>query len=172
MKEIFEKDIFNKTGTYTILKELGDILKEKKIHLVIAESCTGGLIGHLITEIPGSSEYFNGSFVVYTNILKKRILKVPRTLLRKYSAVSREVAMAMAKGAKKIGKADVSIAVTGIAGPSSGYEGKQIGLVYVAICLVKNHIRIKEFSFSGDRSAIKMKAALAAMDFLLKEIQT
>ena len=160
MEKIFEK-----------VNMLSNILKKRNLHLSVAESCTGGLIGHLITEIPDSSEYFNGSFVVYANILKKRILKIPKTLLKKYSAVSKEVAISMARGAKKIGKSDVSIAVTGIAGPSSFPKDKPVGLVYIAIGLIKNQVKVKEFHFTGNRSDIKMKAAIAAIDYLLKELQ-
>jgi PncC family amidohydrolase len=166
------KKLFTNQNIYKKLRMLGDILKEKNLHLAIAESCTGGLVGYFITEIPGSSEYFNGSFVAYSNILKKRILKVPKTLLKKYSAVSKEVSIAMAKGAKKIGKADISIAITGIAGPLSIPQDKPVGLVYIAVCFTKHHIKVEEFHFEGDRSTIKMKSAIAAIDYLIKELKT
>ena len=169
MQEIFGIDYLG-TGRRTPAETLHETLKTRELTLAVAESCTGGLIGHLITDVPGSSEFFSGSFVTYSNVLKKRILKVPRTVLKKHGAVSVETVLAMAKGAKKTGKSKVSLAVTGIAGPSGGTAEKPVGLVWVAAGLPGNRFVSKEFRFSGNRSAIKARAALGAINFLRKEI--
>jgi len=154
----------------TLPEIIGKILKEKKLKLAIAESCTGGLVGKLITDIPGSSEYFQGSFVTYNNILKKRILKVPKPLLKKFGAVSEEVAISMAKGARKAGKADVSIGLTGIAGPGGGSEEKPVGLVWIALSFPKNKVFTQKFIFSGTREQIRERTALSGLDFLRKKL--
>ncbi|MCM8760202.1 MAG: CinA family nicotinamide mononucleotide deamidase-related protein, partial [Candidatus Omnitrophica bacterium] len=145
---------------------IGNLLKEKELKIAIAESCTGGLAGKLLTDIPGSSEYFQGSFVVYSNILKRRILGVPKTVLKKYGAVSQECALYMAKGAKKKGKADVSISITGIAGPSGATSEKPVGLVYIGIGLPKNKLHIYRFIFPGNRERIRERAVYQAFDLL------
>ncbi|MCM8763933.1 MAG: CinA family nicotinamide mononucleotide deamidase-related protein [Candidatus Omnitrophica bacterium] len=170
LKEIF-KDSFLGTDGISIPESLLVLLKRSGIVCCFAESCTGGLAGHLITEIPGSSECFNGSIVAYSNKLKKKILKVPKTLLRKYGAVSKEIAVAMAKGARKYGKADVSLAITGIAGPSGATPDKPVGFVWVAACISSNRFETKNFYFSGNRSAVKLRAALAGIDFLRRTIK-
>ncbi|MCX7706201.1 MAG: CinA family nicotinamide mononucleotide deamidase-related protein [bacterium] len=169
LREIFE-DSFLGTNGISIQEALMIMLKERKLVCAFAESCTGGLAGHLITEIPGSSECFNGSFVVYSNRLKKKILKVPKTVLRKFGAVSEEVAIAMAKGARKYGKADISLSITGIAGPSGATEEKPIGLVWMAVAISNHFFETRKFYFSGSRSAIKLRAALAGIDFLRRVI--
>jgi len=147
---------------------IGNLLKEKRLKIAIAESCTGGLAGKLLTDIPGSSEYFQGSFVVYSNILKKRILGVPKTVLKKHGAVSEECALYMAKGAKKKGKADISISITGIAGPSGGSKEKPVGLVYIGIGLPKNKFHIHKFIFPGNRERIRERSAYQAFELLRK----
>ncbi|MCM8821088.1 MAG: CinA family nicotinamide mononucleotide deamidase-related protein [Candidatus Omnitrophica bacterium] len=147
---------------------IGTLLKEKKLKIALAESCTGGLAGKLLTDIPKSSEYFQGSFVVYNNILKRRILGVPKTVLKKYGAVSELCALYMAKGAKKKGKADVSISITGIAGPSGGTSEKPVGLVYIGIGLPKNKFHIHRFIFPGNRERIRERAVYQAFELLRK----
>jgi nicotinamide-nucleotide amidase len=114
-------------------RELLDTARAKNIRLVIAESCTGGLIAGLLTEIPGSSDVVERGFVTYSNDAKQEMLGVPAELLRKYGAVSEEVARAMAEGALKHSRAQLAIAVTGIAGPGGGSKDKPVGLVYIAV---------------------------------------
>jgi len=147
---------------------IGNLLKEKGLKIAIAESCTGGLVGKILTDTPGSSDYFQGSFVVYSNILKRRILGVPKTVLKKYGAVSEECALYMAKGAKKKGKADISISITGIAGPSGGSKEKPVGLVYIGIGLPKNKFHIHKFIFPGNRERIRERTAYQALELLRK----
>ncbi|MCM8759569.1 MAG: CinA family nicotinamide mononucleotide deamidase-related protein [Candidatus Omnitrophica bacterium] len=169
LREIF-KDSFLGLDGISIPEALLKILKEKKLTCAFAESCTGGLAGHLITEVPGSSECFNGSMVVYSNTLKKKILKIPKTLLRKFGAVSEETAIAMSKSARKYGKADVSLAITGIAGPSGATPEKPVGLVWMAVAITNHYFESKKFYFSGTRSMIKLRAALAGIDFLRRTV--
>lgn len=169
IKNIFGESFIGTDGI-SIPESLLILLKKKKILCCFAESCTGGLAGHLITEIPGSSECFNGSIVAYSNKLKKKILKVPKTILRKYGAVSEETAIAMAKGARKYGKADVSLSITGIAGPTGATTEKPVGLVWMAVAVSNHRIESKRFYFSGNRSTIKLRAALAGIDFLRRVI--
>ncbi|HOK57266.1 MAG TPA: competence/damage-inducible protein A [bacterium] len=147
---------------------IGNLLKEKKLKLAIAESCSGGLACKLITDIPGSSEYFMGGFITYSNILKKKILKVPKTILRKYGAVSEQVAIYMAKNAKKYGKADISLSFTGIAGPTGGTLEKPVGLVWIGVAYKKS-VFARNFIFSGDRQTIRERAVYKGFE-LLREI--
>ncbi len=147
---------------------IGKLLREKKLKLAIAESCSGGLACKLITDIPGSSEYFMGGFITYSNILKKKILKVPKTILRKYGAVSEEVAIYMAKNAKKYGKADISLSFTGIAGPTGGTPEKPVGLVWIGISY-KNKTNAYKFIFSGDRQTIRERAVYKGFE-LIREV--
>lgn len=167
--EIFKESFLGSAGI-SIPESLLALLRERKLSCAFAESCTGGLAGHLITEIPGSSECFNGSIVAYSNKLKKKILKVPKTVLRKFGAVSEETAIAMAKGARKYGKSDVSLAITGIAGPSGATEEKPVGLVWIAVAITNHYCESKKFYFSGGRSAIKLRSALAGLDFLRRVV--
>lgn len=171
IEDIIQKEFgINYLGVNTpsIPEIIGKILKEKRLKLAIAESCSGGLACKLITDIPGSSEYFMGGFITYSNILKKKILKVPKTILRKYGAVSEEVAIYMAKNAKKYGKSDVSLSFTGIAGPTGGTPEKPVGLVWIGVCY-KGKTFAEKFIFSGDRNTIRERAVYKGFE-LLREI--
>jgi len=169
LKEKFRDDFIG-LNPPTLPEILGNVLKKRKLKLALAESCTGGLAGKLITDISGSSEFFQGSFVTYGNVLKKRVLKVPKTVLKKDGAVSKKSAIAMAKGAKKVGKSDVSIAFTGVAGPAGGTEEKPVGLVWIAIGLPKNRYCAERYVFSGNRSRVRERAALTGIDFLRRKL--
>lgn len=152
-------------------KIVGNLLLKKKLKLGLAESCTGGLLGNLITNIPGSSHYFQGSIVAYSNNVKKKVLKVPKTYLRKYGAVSREVALAMAEGARKSTKADTGLSLTGITGPSGGTKEKPVGLLFVGLVYPKKRVKIvKEYHFVGKRQDIKQRAAISALDLLRRSL--
>lgn len=117
----------------TLAAEVGALLQAKGWTLATAESCTGGLIGHAITNVAGSSSYFLGGIIAYANEAKCRLLGVPQALLTAYGAVSREVALAMAQGARQALGADVAVSATGIAGPSGGSIEKPVGTVYIAV---------------------------------------
>ena len=114
-----------------IAVEIGDLLRQKGLTLGTVESATGGLIAHMITEVPGSSDYFNGSVVSYSNEIKNRIIGVGAGMLERYGAVSSQVAEEMALGGKKLLDVDVCLADTGIAGPGGATPGKPVGLFYL-----------------------------------------
>ncbi len=149
----------------TLEAVVGKLLKRSRLTLGVAESCTGGLVQHRITEISGSSDYFLGGVVTYANSLKNSALKVPATLLQKYGAVSPQVARAMAVGIRPMTGSKLGLAITGIAGPTGGSKKKPVGLVYIALSHPQG-VRIFRYQFSGDRSTVKFKASQAALDLI------
>ena len=153
------------TDDDTIEAVIGDLLRDGGLKMATAESCTGGLIGNRVTNIPGSSDYFLEGFVNYTNESKSQRLCVKPELLKTYGAVSREVAIAMAEGVRNITGADVSLAVTGIAGPAGGTVTKPVGLTYIALS-AKWTCECETFVFSQDRVRNKERAAQAALNML------
>jgi len=114
-------------------KKIVSLLKRKKLKISFAESCTGGLLSSAITSVSGSSKVFNLGLVAYSNQSKIKVLKVSKNIIRKYGAVSEQVCLTMAKNVAKIGKTNMSVSVTGIAGPSGGTRKKPVGLIYVGI---------------------------------------
>jgi len=150
-----------------IIYQIHNALLKKEKTLAIAESCTGGLLSKLLTDTPGSSKYLNLGIIAYSNAAKERILKIPHTVILKYGAVSRQVAILMAKNVKKISKVNYGIGITGIAGPSGGSKVKPIGTVYIAVSDVNKTI-CKKFVFRGTRSVIKTKSALRSLELLKK----
>jgi PncC family amidohydrolase len=133
-------------------------LLQRKLWLAVAESCTGGLVGHRITNVAGSSEYFRGGVIAYDNAVKENVLGVPGALLVKYGAVSSEVALEMARGARRVLHADIGLSTTGIAGPGGATPTKPVGLAYVAI-VTPDWERVERCLASGDR--LTNKAAFA-----------
>lgn len=133
-------------------------LSKKNIRLVVAESCTGGLLSGLLTTLPGSSKVFERGFITYSNEAKIEILGVPKDLIDNFGAVSKEVAISMAENALIHSLADVSIAITGIAGPSGGSNEKPVGKVYLALGIKNQPSKVQEFFFVGSRNNIRMKA--------------
>jgi nicotinamide-nucleotide amidase len=162
------KYIFGKDGE-TLEEVLGKLLLQKKKTLAIAESCSGGLISNRITNVSGSSRYFLSSVIAYSNKAKINFLKVPSEVLRKFGAVSKETAKAMARNIRDIACSDIGIGVTGIAGPTGGSTKKPVGLVYIALS-TKDKIEVKEFRFSGDRVAIKFKTSQAALEMVRRHL--
>lgn len=150
-----------------VLEErVGALLRKHNLTLAVAESCTGGLIANRITNISGSSDYFNRGLVTYSIRAKQELLKVPLKTIETFGVVSSQTALAMAEGVREESKTDLGIGVTGIAGPTS-VSGKPVGLVYIALAYDKGNI-CKEFKFKGDRKEIKEKASTEALK-LLKE---
>ena len=145
-------------------KILKKFVKAKKT-LALAESCTGGLIGDRLTNVPGASAYFLLGVIAYDYAAKTRLLGVPQALLKKHGAVSKEVASIMAQGARKILNTDYSLAVTGIAGPSGATPHKPVGLVFIALSTKEKTI-VKKFLFKGTRLAIKNQTAKTALKML------
>jgi nicotinamide-nucleotide amidase len=142
---------------------VGALLIQGKMTLAAAESCTGGMIGERITNVAGSSAYFERAVVVYSNAAKTDLLGVPGELIEKHGAVSREVAKAMAKGIRERAKTDLGIAVTGIAGPTGGTPEKPVGLVYIALA-TNDGVKADEYRFLGTRSQVRQRAAQMALD--------
>lgn len=149
----------------TLEKTIGEILRAKKKTLAVAESCTGGYIGHLITSISGSSDYFNGGIIAYSNEIKMNVLKVDPEMLEKQGAVSKEVAEQMSDGVRKRLKADFGIATTGIAGPTGGTDEKPVGTVWISVASADKVISEK-FNFGNNRERNIRRASLSALNML------
>ncbi len=149
---------------------VGKLLKQRGLTLAVAESCTGGLIGHRITDVPGSSAYYQGSITAYSYDVKEMVLHVRHDTLYHYGAVSEQTAREMAQGVRRVFRADVGLSVTGIAGPGGGMPGKPVGLVYVALAApdgewVERHV------WSGNRWENKARSAKAALDLLRRYLE-
>ncbi len=144
---------------------IGRILEKKGFTLAVAESCTGGLLSNTITNVPGSSKYFLGGMVAYSNDVKTGWLGVKAGTLRRFGAVSSQTAKEMAAGIKKRFKSDTSIAITGIAGPGGGSPGKPVGTVFIGVSAGRTVV-VSKFSFKGTRLSIKKKSTLGALSML------
>jgi PncC family amidohydrolase len=143
--------------------------RERGLKLAVAESCTGGLVGHLLTEIAGSSDVFVGGVISYGDAVKSALLDVPQETLERHGAVSAQVAVAMAEGARRRLGADIALGVTGIAGPSGGTAAKPVGLTYVAVADPAGH-DVRRHQWQGDRSANKLASAQAALELALERL--
>jgi nicotinamide-nucleotide amidase len=148
-----------------IEKEIGDLLRQKGLTLGVVESATGGLISHLITNVPGSSDYFKGSVTAYANETKVKVIGVKAGTLRKYGSVSPQVAEEMALGGRKVLAVDICIADTGIAGPGGATPGKAVGLFYIDLAHQGGAFSHKH-EFHGNRAQNKKSAAEAALGWL------
>lgn len=146
-------------------RRLGRRLTDRGWQMAAAESCTGGLVGHVITQIPKSSDHFLGGVVSYSNAAKEQLLDVPADLLERVGAVSAEVAEAMTTGAlARFPAARLTVAVTGIAGPDGGSDEKPVGLTYVAAALRDGRAIVERHEWGHDRDGNKRASALAAID--------
>ena len=142
---------------------------QKKLMLVTAESCTGGLIGAAITDIPGSSKIYDRGFITYSNESKMDLLGVTSNVLDSHGAVSEQTAIAMAEGAlRACPKSDLSVAVTGIAGPDGGTEDKPVGLVFICVASRNGKTNVYRHLFTGDRDRVRKKAVDAAFQHLIE----
>ncbi len=153
-----------------LAERVGAACRARGVTLATAESCTAGLVAHLITEIPGSSEYFRGGLVTYADDVKEALAGVPPAVIAAHGAVSAQVAMAMADGARDRLKADVAVAVTGIAGPDGGSAAKPVGLTYIGISDARG-IDVRRHVWDLDRSGNKRASAAAALTLLLERLQ-
>ena len=144
---------------------VGELLLKNQMTLALAESCTGGLVSARITKIPGSSRYFEGGAVTYSNRLKSRFLDIAPSLIKTRGAVSRDVARAMAAGIRKATGCDIGAAITGIAGPDGGSDEKPVGTVYIALN-INGESQVKRFSFSGSRKRIQALSAHNCLNML------
>lgn len=141
------------------------LLKERKLTLGTAESCTGGLVAKRMTDLPGASAAFKGGVVSYTNEIKSKVLAVPEYMLEEYGAVSEEVAVAMAEGARRLLECDLAVSVTGVAGPDADERGNRVGLVYVALA-APDCVRVRELHQGRGRERIRITAASHALDMV------
>jgi nicotinamide-nucleotide amidase len=156
-----------------LTEAIGKLLKESQKTIAVAESCTGGFLGKILTDIPGSSEYFLGGVTAYSNELKTRLLNVPPITLERHGAVSEETAKHMAEGVKNLAGASIGISITGIAGPAGGSEDKPVGLVYIGLATPESTLA-KRFTFGPVRERVRTRAAFYALDIVrryLKGIQ-
>ncbi len=150
----------------TQARQLLDTLRARKQTLATAESCTGGLISALLTEIPGSSDVFTHGFITYANAAKEQMLGVPAALITTYGAVSEQTARAMAEGARAVSGASIAIAITGIAGPGGGSAEKPVGLVHIALAQLGQPTWHKRYTFTGDRSAVRLQAVKSTLELM------
>ena len=140
-------------------KKILNILVKKKLKLAVAESCTGGMLSSAITSVSGSSKVFTLGLIAYSNQSKIKVLKVSKKIIRKYGSTSEQVCKAMAKNVSKIGKTNMSVSVTGIAGPNGGKRKKPVGLVYIGI-KKGNRIEVKKYLFKNKERAYIQKATV------------
>ena len=167
-------------GEETMEEVVGRQLIDHRLTVAVAESCTGGLIGHRLTEVPGSSRYVERVVVSYSNRAKTELRDVPARLIQRHGAVSAEVAAAMARGVRIRSRTDVGLSVTGIAGPDGGSTTKPVGLVYIGLDAVRfrdpvvarggkdraGYYTVREYRFHGNRQVVKLRASQAALDLL------
>ena len=159
------------TRILPLLLQLSEQLKQQHQMLVTAESCTGGGIAYAITELPGSSEWFERGFVTYSNPAKQEQLGVPHELIARHGAVSEQVAAAMALGALQHSHADYSVAVTGIAGPDGGTEEKPVGTVCFGWGQRGAGVRTARIVFDGDRQQVRELSILTALQGLADQVE-
>lgn len=149
----------------TLQDAVARLLVQKKKTLSTAESCTGGLVGHFLTEYPGISEVYLGGVVSYSNAAKENLLGVPADLLREFGAVSPEVAASMAKGCRERFGSDLAVAITGIAGPGGATPTKPVGLVHVALAY-DGGVDVAQYNWAADRSSVKLRSAKTALNLI------
>lgn len=172
----------------TLESIVGGLLTKKRLTIAVAESCTGGMLSQRITNVSGSSKYFLMGLVAYSNAVKENVLGVPRETIKRYGAVSRQTALAMAEGAMALSGAKVGVGITGIAGPAGGTKAKPVGLVYVAIVTRYPHCRsplrvtyhrhtakekrlVRELRLSGSREDVRLQATQTALDMLRRGVR-
>ncbi len=153
-----------------MLERIAELLKKNNLWVATAESCTAGLVAHTLTNIPGSSEYFKGGVVAYSNEVKVKLLGVKEETLKKHGAVSSQTAYEMAYGVKKLLDVDIGIATTGIAGPGGATPTKPVGLVYIGLA-TPDGVETRKFNFHGDRLQNKESFCKSALQMLLEYLE-
>jgi PncC family amidohydrolase len=152
------------TDFLKVVEKIAARLTENDLRLSIAESCTGGFISDAVTDLPGSSKFYEMSVVSYSERAKRSVLGISAFLLKKHGTVSEETAVAMAKSVRELGNCEIGLSVTGVAGPET-IEGKEVGLVYMAVA-IEDLVRSKGTKLTGSREDIKRGASLEALRFL------
>lgn len=165
LKGRFGSHIYTTDDEVTLEKSVVDLLLANKLTISTVESCTGGLLAARLINVPGVSEVFKSGYITYSNKAKRRLLGIKKNTLLKHGAVSEAIAREMAKGAAMVSKADVTVSITGIAGPDGGSEDKPVGLVYIG-CAVCGRITVKECHFSGDRAKIRENTVSSALSLM------
>lgn len=153
----------------SLAEVLGNRLRQDALTLATAESCTGGWISKMLTDVPGSSDYFLGGVVCYSNAVKESVLGVPSDLLADHGAVSEAVAASLARGVQKLLGSDIGLAVTGIAGPGGGSEEKPVGTVFLGLAL-KDRCEVRKLSLPGDRDMVRKRTSNLALDWLRRRL--
>jgi nicotinamide-nucleotide amidase len=167
LRSLVGEHIYGKDGQ-TLAEVVGQLLGRSKKTIAVAESCTGGLLAKMLTDVAGASEYFMQGWVTYSNESKVKALGVAKELIEKYGAVSEQVAEAMARGARKAAGTDYSVGITGIAGPGGGTEEKPEGLVFISLD-GKDGCQTRKCRFMRGREAVRLRAALTALDMLRRK---
>ena len=165
LKGRFGNHVYTTDDEVTLGKAVVDLLLANKLTVSTVESCTGGLVAARLINVPGVSEVFKSGYITYSNKAKRRLLGIKKSTLLKHGAVSEEIAREMAKGAALVSKSDVTVSITGIAGPDGGSEEKPVGLVYIA-CNVCGRINVKECHFSGNRMKIRENTVSSALSLM------
>jgi PncC family amidohydrolase len=158
------------TVPVVLARRAGELLRSQGLAVATAESATGGLIAALITEIPGSSDYFRGGVVAYANEVKEAVLGVDKAVLEEYGAVSPQVARAMAEGVRRLLVADIGLSDTGIAGPTGATPTKPVGLFYLGLATPEG-TEVQELRLEGDRQVNRQAAAVAALTMLIAYLE-
>jgi nicotinamide-nucleotide amidase len=169
LKKIIPEHIFG-FDNETLSEVIGRKLRKNKKTLAVAESCTGGFISHLITSVPGSSDYFNGGITAYSNAIKQNSLSVSRSSLLDFGAVSEQVAREMVRGAKKLFNADYAVATTGIAGPGGGTDEKPVGTIWIAVAGPNEEIA-RKYIFGDNRERNIIRSSQTALQLLRLLVQ-
>lgn len=170
LRQLVGPAIFAASEEETLESVVGELLQRAGRTVVTAESCTGGLVAERITRVPGSSEYFLGAVVTYTDRLKEEVLGVPRNTLESFGAVSEPVARAMADGARRLLKADYGIGITGIAGPGGGSDDKPVGTVHLGLAGPDGSVSHRRVRFPGDRGQVREQTAQLALELLRRRL--
>ncbi len=166
LRELAGDAVYAASEKDTLESVVGNLLKTAGATVTVAESCTGGLLAERITRIPGSSAWFLGGAVTYTNDLKTELLGVPPEMLAEHGAVSEPVALAMAEGARRAFRGDYGVGITGVAGPDGGSEAKPVGTVHIAVAGPEGRVEHRKVRFPGDRERVRSQAAQLALDLL------
>ena len=165
LKERFGKNIYTTDEKKTLEDCVVDLLKDQKLTLTTVESCTGGALSARIINVPGASEVLKQGLVTYSNRAKRKFTLVKKSTLKDEGAVSAKTAKEMAKGALESTDCDISVSVTGLAGPDGGTKEKPVGLVYIG-CAYRDHTKVREFHFNGNRNKIREQSVVAALVLL------
>lgn len=167
LKGMYPDNVYTTNADETLEEAVVSLLSKKGLTVTTAESCTGGLLSATLVNVAGASDVFGGGYITYSNKFKRKKIGVKKSTLKKYGAVSEEVASEMAVGARKESKADVAVSITGIAGPGGGSAEKPVGLVYIGVA-VKNRVFVNRYVFNGNRSKVRQSSVAAALSMIRK----